>query len=236
MANYRIADITVEMQPRYALLKNRAELFREDDALTPDLKVLFSDESLAVKQQANPNHSAEQIEYLFTGAKLAGKLWHVDATMIHASAIEVDGRAYVFSGDSGVGKTTHTKRWLERFGDRARLINDDKPIIRKRPTGFFVYGSPFSGTCDENFQLCAPLAAIIFLKQAHRDEVYRLNAADAVKRLAQQCGISRFPRAATARLELFAQLIETVPIGEMGCTLSEHAVDAAYQWIEENRL
>lgn len=236
MANYRIADITVEMQPRYALLKDRAELFRTDDSLIPDLKVTFSDADMEVKLQSNPNHSPEQVEYLFTGAKLSGKLWRVNATMIHASAIEVDGVAYVFSADSGVGKTTHTKQWLKRFGTRAQLINDDKPIIRKCSDGFFVYGSPFSGTCDENRSVRVPLGAIIFLKQDNHNWVTTLSAIDAIKRLINQCGISRMKRAATARLDFFAQLMGTVPIGEMGFTLGEDAVDTAYQWIEENRI
>ena len=236
MANYRIADITVEMQPRYALLKERAELFRTDDTLTPDLKVVFSDADMDVKVHSNPDHTPELVEYLFAGAKLAGKLWHADAAMIHASAIEVDGVAYVFSGDSGVGKTTHTSQWIKRFGNRARLINDDKPIIRKCADGFFVYGSPFSGTCDENHTVRVPLGAIIFLKRDECDRVTTLSATDAIKQLIRQCGISRMKRAATARLDFLAQLMAAVPIGEMGFTLGEHAVDTAYQWIEENRV
>ena len=42
----------------------------------------------------------------------------------------VDDYAYVFSADSGTGKSTHTQLWLEHFGDRAYILNDDKPAIR----------------------------------------------------------------------------------------------------------
>ena len=51
--------------------------------------------------------------------------------MLHASAVEVDGKAYLFSASSGTGKSTHTKLWQEYFGyDKALIINDDKPALK----------------------------------------------------------------------------------------------------------
>ncbi len=50
--------------------------------------------------------------------------------MLHASAIVVGNSAYLFSASSGTGKSTHTKLWQECFGDKAVIINDDKPVIR----------------------------------------------------------------------------------------------------------
>ena len=71
--------------------------------------------------------------------------------MVHASAVEVDGKAYLFSADSGTGKLTHTKQWQNYFGkERALIINDDKPAIRKDKNGWAAYGTPFSGKTDEN--------------------------------------------------------------------------------------
>jgi len=235
MANYRIADILIEFQPRYDLLRRRASLFLSRDTLS-ELTLTLDDDVLTQKQSEYPLLSPEQIEYMWTGAALAGKLWRFDAAMIHASAIEVDGVAYVFSADSGVGKTTLATWWLKRFGDRARLINDDKPIIRSCADGLYVYGSPFSGTCDENRNARVPLGGILFLKRDTDDRIDRLSPSVAVPHLIRQCGISRMPRAANARLDLFTELIESVPIGEMSFTPGEHAVDIAYQWLKENRI
>ena len=50
--------------------------------------------------------------------------------LMHSSILEYEGKAYAFLGRSGTGKSTHTRLWRELFGDRAIMVNDDKPIIR----------------------------------------------------------------------------------------------------------
>lgn len=52
-----------------------------------------------------------------------------EAIAIHSSTIECEGRAVLFLGESGTGKSTHTRLWQEHIPG-ARLLNDDSPIIR----------------------------------------------------------------------------------------------------------
>ena len=68
--------------------------------------------------------------------------------LLHSSAVVVDGYAYLFSADSGTGKSTHTGLWKQHFGDRAYIINDDKPAIRKVDGEWYVFGTPWSGKTD----------------------------------------------------------------------------------------
>ena len=49
--------------------------------------------------------------------------------MLHSSAVVADGKAYLFTADSGTGKSTHTQLWPRMFGDRAYILNDDKPAL-----------------------------------------------------------------------------------------------------------
>lgn len=51
-----------------------------------------------------------------------------EAIAIHSSTIECEGRAVLFLGESGTGKSTHTRLWQEHIPG-ARLLNDDSPII-----------------------------------------------------------------------------------------------------------
>lgn len=55
-----------------------------------------------------------------------------DGLFFHSSALMLDGKAYLFSAPSGTGKSTHTALWQRHFGGRVQMINDDKPIIRKK--------------------------------------------------------------------------------------------------------
>lgn len=59
--------------------------------------------------------------------------------MIHASGVNNGGRGYIFSGVSGNGKTTMAKLW-ESVG--ARVIHDDRLIIRKTSNEYKIYNTP----------------------------------------------------------------------------------------------
>ena len=63
---------------------------------------------------------------------------------IHSSVIEYNNLAYMFLGESGTGKSTHTRLWRECV-EGAKLLNDDSPIIRVIDGITYVYGSPWSG-------------------------------------------------------------------------------------------
>jgi hypothetical protein len=63
---------------------------------------------------------------------------------IHSSTIEWHERCALFLGESGTGKSTHTRLWRENIED-ARLLNDDSPIIRVVDGRVLVFGSPWSG-------------------------------------------------------------------------------------------
>ncbi len=49
--------------------------------------------------------------------------------LMHASTVRFQGKAYVFLGTSGTGKSTHSRLWLENIAG-TELLNDDNPVIR----------------------------------------------------------------------------------------------------------
>nr|MBQ5605092.1 hypothetical protein [Bacteroidales bacterium] len=63
---------------------------------------------------------------------------------IHSSCILYQGKAVLFLGESGTGKSTHTRLWREHIAS-ATLLNDDSPIIRIEDGKVWAYGSPWSG-------------------------------------------------------------------------------------------
>ena len=82
----------------------------------------------------------ESIEYMETGKQFYCSLIFYEGSMLHASAVELDGKAYLFSGDSGAGKSTHTKLWQTVFGESAIVFNDDKPALRCVDGKWYAYG------------------------------------------------------------------------------------------------
>ncbi len=235
MACYRIAELTVDMEPRYDLLKRRAEKYRVSDDCQPDIVLRLSDDYLEKKRATTPHISLEEHEYIWMGAAFSGQLWKYDAMTIHASAVALDDRAYLFSAQSGVGKTTHTKLWLRRFPD-AFIIDDDHPVVRLENGRLMVHGTPFSGNSDENRNVKRPLASLVFIQRDTNDWIRRLTDKEAAVEIYRNIGVSRKPEAVAVKLNLMDHMTKTVLLCQMGCTMHEHAADVAYHFIEENRL
>ena len=108
------------------------------------------------------------------------------AIAIHSSTIVANGRGVLFLGESGTGKSTHTRLWRENIKD-AKLLNDDSPIIRVVDDALRVYGSPWSGKtpCYKNESY--PVAAFCRLAQAPENVIMRLGTIHAIGALLPSC-------------------------------------------------
>lgn len=89
------------------------------------------------------------------------------AFMLHASVVEAGGKAFLFMGKSGTGKSTHSRLWLECFDD-CSLLNDDCPLVVSghKEDRFEVCGTPWSGKTSCWRNACFPVAGIVRLRQA----------------------------------------------------------------------
>jgi hypothetical protein len=95
---------------------------------------------------------------------------------IHASVIIHENQAVLFLGESGTGKSTHTRLWLDNIPG-TRLLNDDSPILRlhKQTNTLYIYGSPWSGKGKVYRNERYPVAAIVRLQQAPFNRATPLN-------------------------------------------------------------
>jgi len=96
--------------------------------------------------------------------------------LFHASTVSYEGRAYMFLGQSGTGKSTHARLWLNHIGG-TELINDDNPVVHIGTDGEpRVYGSPWSGKTPCYRNVDYPLGAIVSLSQAPYNKIRQLSA------------------------------------------------------------
>ena len=108
------------------------------------------------------NYPDSYLETLAVYRKIADKMLSYETMLFHGSAIAVDGQAYLFTAKSGTGKSTHTRLWREVFGDRAVMVNDDKPLLKVTDSGVTVFGTPWNGKHRLGKNNSAPLKAIRF--------------------------------------------------------------------------
>lgn len=105
---------------------------------------------------------------------------------IHSSCIVCKERAYLFLGESGTGKSTHTRLWREHIAG-AVLLNDDSPIISVEEDGVWVYGSPWSGKTPCFKQERYLLGGCVRLSQAPYNKISKLPVIAAFAALHPSC-------------------------------------------------
>lgn len=105
---------------------------------------------------------------------------------IHTSVIEYKGRTVLFLGESGTGKSTHTRLWRENI-EGSVLLNDDSPMLRIIDGKPWMFGSPWSGKTPCYKQESYPLAACVRLSQAPYNKIQRLSIPQAYAALHPSC-------------------------------------------------
>ena len=105
---------------------------------------------------------------------------------VHSSAISYNGQAVLFLGESGTGKSTHTRLWTQNIKG-AGLINDDSPILRVENNTVYAYGSPWSGKTPCYRTEKYPVAAIVRLSQAPHNSIKKLRIPEALAALHPSC-------------------------------------------------
>lgn len=105
------------------------------------------------------------------------------AVTVHASAVAIQEQGCVFVGPSGIGKSTHSRLWLQHIPG-VRLLNDDQPVLRLHSDGTVrLYGSPWSGktTCYRNEGV--RLKTLFFMEQALENRLTRLSGIETFQQL-----------------------------------------------------
>jgi len=142
------------------------------------------------------------------------------AAPVHASVIIHQGQAVVFLGESGTGKSTHTRLWLHNISG-CSLLNDDSPILRfhQPEKAIYIYGSPWSGKGRAYHAEGYPVAAIVRLEQAPANKTHRLHIIKAFAAL-----YPSFPPAylrdewlQEAICALISEVLKRVPVFRLEC-------------------
>ncbi len=226
----RIAQLNVLMYCKTAFMVRRMEKYLYDFAGPAEVEIDISEEQLARYCEQNKHMNRDAAEYMLSGAAFYNQLYRrYNGLMLHASAIEMDGKGYLFSANSGTGKSTHTALWFKCFGDRVHYINDDKPALRMLQDGWYVYGTPWSGKTNLNSNIGVPVQAVAFLHRSAENEIARMQVSDILPRLLEQTIRPKSEKSADFYFALVEALVERVPVYALGCNMSEDAARVAYE-------
>ncbi len=173
----------------------------------------------------------DEVEYMLAGQIFYHQILRYDGMLVHSSAIVLDGKSYLFSGKSGAGKSTHTRLWLEKFGEKVYILNEDKPAVRRINGRYYAYGTPWSGKTNTNVNRKEEIAGIVFLGQAPDNSIRMVDTKEAFSLLFEQTDRKVTGPAMMALMDLMEGIVTEVPIYRLDCNISYEAVEVAYEAI-----
>lgn len=151
-----------------------------------------------------------------------------DGISIHASSVAVGGRAFLFLGKSGTGKSTHARMWLRNIPG-SHLLNDDNPALRVVDGEVFAFGTPWSGKtpCYRNESF--PVGGIARLVRSDVDIFTKKDDVAAFVALLPSCSVVRSDTALHSRLcDTITKIIELTPVGVLECLPDDEAAIVCY--------
>ncbi|MBE5921193.1 MAG: hypothetical protein E7269_00320 [Lachnospiraceae bacterium] len=193
-----------------------------------DITVEVPQRVIDARHHEHPELTMEHWEYMLSGYEFYRQLLKFDGFMLHSSCVVLDNTAYVFSADSGTGKSTHTELWLEYFGERAYILNDDKPAILVQDGKIYACGTPWSGKSDQNVNRVVPLGGIVLLERAQQNVIVPVHPMMAVQKFMKQTIMNLNEEEMDKHLTLLDYVLTRVPIYRLGCNISHEAVEVAH--------
>jgi len=229
----KLADIVIEVKSRYRYTYDMCHDYLYNGDESPAFSVFASNEQIIEERRKSPGFSDDILENTCIYRNICNEILRFDAILLHSAALSVDGQAYLFSANSGTGKTTHMTLWLDKFGERAFVINGDKPIIRKKDGVFYVFGTPWCGKEGLNRNSGVPLKGICILERAEKNTASPVNGREAMLFLLTQTVHPSKKELSCLMLDNLGQLIEKIPVYRLGCNMEPEACEVAYKAMSE---
>lgn len=231
MAIYDIAGLKVNIvNPKGRTAKQAIPYLSKDQDKNQhiDIVINVNEQRVLDAMKEHPELVQDDWEYMLTGSDFYTELLRFNGILLHSSCIAVDDKAYAFSADSGTGKSTHTQLWLKHFGDRAYMLNDDKPAIRLINDKVYACGTPWSGKYDYSSPKVIELAGICFLERSENNWIKKADTGRAVFNIFSQTVRKLNADKMDNLFDVLEEIFAKVPLYELGCNISEEAMMTSY--------
>lgn len=238
----RVAGISFRVSCLYESTMNLCRDYRIGDEETVQETIRISSEDIdsersRLLRKKNPGEALEAstpeaLERLHLCRRIAELLPNHDRVLFHGSSLAIDGRGVLFTAKSGTGKSTHTRNWRHVFGERVRMVNDDKPFLYISGDTVTVCGTPWRGKHALGENISAPLEAIFFLNRGLENRVEKMTARELYPLLLQQTYTPDDPAAMAKTLALVERLSRNTKLLKLYCNMDPQAAEVAYQGMD----
>lgn len=149
---------------------------------------------------------------------------------MHAAYISHGGEGILFSGPSGIGKSTQAALW-QKHRD-AQIINGDRVLITPGEDGTIVGSHYLSGTSGVCINVTTPLKSIVLLEQAGKNAIVPASAVQILRFVMGQIDYAVSDRDQLIRVSaLVEKMLKNTTVCRYGCRIDENAVDCLEKYL-----
>lgn len=248
---YLLADVVVQIDSLYDEVHEMCRDYQTDGPASIHVTVTveeieqearMSDQQRRTEGLPPQEFPPSYLETLTVYRKIATALLRQGVLLMHGSCIAVDGEAYLFTALSGTGKSTHVRLWRKLFGERAMMVNDDKPLIRVKSGGEqphsksdgeqpIIYGTPWDGKHHLSNNIAVPLKAIVLLERGKVNTIEEVDAKTIFPTLMQQTFRPDDAFGSITMMQLISELAKHVRFYDLHCNMDPEAAVVASQII-----
>lgn len=234
---YKIAEKVIEIQSLHEEVHKLCRKYKLNDVSDFRVEISQSDIDFERKKSALEDEKESILTRIFSDSyletlavyrKIAEQMIEYNTLLFHGSAIAIDGMGYLFTAKSGTGKSTHTRLWKEYFGERAVMVNDDKPLIQVNGNGVLVHGTPWDGKHHLSRNISVPLKAICILNRGAENKICRITKSAAYPMLLQQTHRPMNAEKMQNVFTLLDRMCENLSLYRLECNMNPDAVTTAY--------
>ncbi len=233
---YSFADFKIE----YNSIYNQFKRICSDYETTGEADFSLSMDQTDIEKErlmADGEYSNSYLETIAFYRKLADILPLKQSFLLHSALFDVEGTGIAFAAHSGTGKTTHMRLWQKLLGDKLKIVNGDKPIIRfseDNPNVPYGYGTPWNGKERLGCNSKTKIKHLCFIERSETNSCEKIDAADAVNLIFNQVYMPRNPQSTLATMQLINKFINSCNLWKIKCNTDLSAAQKAYDTIFEN--
>ena len=215
-----IAGLCIGIEHRFGFLPALCKDYLAPEGAEPIFTVCPTQEQIdAEGSLCEPRLPDAYLESVVAYRLIAERLPMHGAMVFHGAVVVLDGRAYAFTARSGVGKTTHLRLWLEAFGDRAYVLNGDKPVLLWRDGRAYICATPWKGKENLGEGGILPLSGIGFLNRAKENFAHPIAPPDALSAFLLQVYMPKNGAALLETMSLCDKVLSGTPLISMHCNM-----------------
>lgn len=232
----KLCGIVINICHRYGFIRSLCEEYAATDGENAAFSVTATNEEIdAEKGICTQSYPNGVYEATCIHRNIVCNLVKYGIILMHSAVVAVDGRAYVFMAKSGVGKTTHIRLWCEAFGDRAVVVNGDKPFFSFAGDTFTVHGSPWKGKEGLGVLTALPVEGICFLERGEVNSIAPATEAEVVDRLFHQVLLPKATADQNTFIKILNRVLEAVPFYRLKCNTDKAAAIVAYEGMRKDK-